>query len=75
MTPAEKAGIKFPYKDWADVVRGTKKKAIVEVEDDKPQPILRAIRASPIKRIRKPVSRKPKRRVKFDTTVMGIRGK
>ena len=32
MTPAEKAGIKFSYKNWADVVRGQKKET--QVTDD-----------------------------------------
>lgn len=65
-TPAEKAGIKFLYKNWMDVVRGVKD---VKQEADSEEPELRVAlpRASPApyrtqtKRTRKAKPKRPKR--------------
>jgi putative transposase len=54
-TPAEKAGIKFPFKDWADVVSSKREVAVIPEEAKYPPAKTYRVRAYPI-------CRKPKRK-------------
>jgi len=62
-TPAEKAGIAFPFKNWGDVVTG--KEDAVDIR-------VRFIRASP-KRVKRRVTRKHRALVKSIPSLKGIR--
>lgn len=58
MTPAEKAGVKFPYKDWMDIVESKKEISIVPEEAKYPPSKTYRVRAYP-------VYEKPKRVLKL----------
>lgn len=69
-TPAEKAGIKFPFKDWMDVVRGKEDKPSEVIDIDEPHRAVFEARGSPR------IKHKPKRvrkREKVTTSVRGLR--
>jgi len=61
-TPAEKAGIKFPYKDWMDVARGVKE-IKQEVDSEEPELKVALPRASPTSQIKRKHSKRTQRKV------------
>ena len=73
-TPAEKAGVKFPYENWMDIVRSQKEITIVLEEDKYPPDKTYRVRAYPVfekpKRSRKA---KPKRRQPFKRTEISLK--
>lgn len=71
-TPAEKAGIKFPFKDWMDVVRGVKGTP-PEPDDSEVDHLTYSSRDRPLgrKRRAKPKRHKPMRRAEI--SLSGVR--
>lgn len=75
-TPAEKAGIKFLYKNWMDVVKGAKTVSQETKEEDKPQPKVTFACASPVSLIKPKRSQKaqPTRRSRERQVSVGLKG-
>ncbi len=75
-TPAEKAGIKFLYKNWMDVVKGAKTASQGTKEEDKPQPKVTFARASPASLIKPKRSQKirPTRQRRERQVSVGLKG-
>lgn len=72
-TPAEKAGIKTPIKNWADVVRAKEDKPVDMLETDEPPIEVFEARASPRIKHKHKKARKRAKREKVNITVKGLR--
>ncbi len=69
-TPAEKAGIKFPFKDWMGVVRGKESKPSEVIDIDEPHRAVFEARGSPRTRHK---SKRVRKREKVVTSLRGLR--